>query len=101
MSQDILSFTQQISGIDLVYYVIDCIDQNMIVYSILKDMKFDIKSCVDGASIIYDIRNLSDSDMDKLRSLPDQQVIEIYGKQYTVCIDIFEDYNRLYISVKS
>ena len=63
MPNDILNFTKQISGIDLVDYVINYIDQNMIAYSILKDMKFDVKTCVDGTRAIYDISNLSDSDM--------------------------------------
>jgi hypothetical protein len=73
----------------------------MIAYSILKDMKFDIKSCVNGTSIVYDICNLSDSDMEKLRSLPEEQNVLIYDKHYNVTISIVDEYNRLYISITS
>jgi hypothetical protein len=96
---DILSFTKQISGIDLVDYVINYIDQNMIAYSLLKDMNFDIKSCVDGTCVMYDIRNLSKSDMDKIRSLPEMQMIYMYNRAYRVEFVIQEDYNKLLISI--
>lgn len=96
---DILSFTKQISGIDLVDYVINYIDQNMIAYSLLKDMNFDIKSCVDGTCVMYDIRNLSNSDMDKIRSLPEMQMIYMYNRAYRVEFVIQEDYNKLLISI--
>lgn len=96
---DILSFTKQISGIDLVDYVINYIDQNMIAYSLLKDMNFDIKSCIDGTCVMYDIRNLSNSDMDKIRSLPEMQMIYMYNRAYRVEFVIQEDYNKLLISI--
>ena len=35
--KDILSFTKNISGINLVDYVINYINQNMIIYSLLKN----------------------------------------------------------------
>jgi hypothetical protein len=96
---DILSFTKQISGIDLVDYVINYIDQNMIAYSLLKDMSFDIKTCVDGTCVMYDIRNLSDSDMNKIRSLPEMQMVYMYNRAYRVEFAIQEDYNKLLISI--
>ena len=101
MSNDILSFTKNISGIDLVDYVINYIDQNMIAYNILKDIDHNISSCVNGASIIYDLGQLQQSDIDRIRSLPEQQMITIYGKTYKVEISIQDNYNRLYISVLS
>ena len=101
MSNDILSFTKNISGIDLVDYVINYIDQNMIAYNILKDIDHNISSCVNGASIIYDLGQLQQSDIDRIRSLPEQQMITIYGKTYKVEISIQDSYNRLYISVLS
>lgn len=100
MTNDILSFTQNISGINLVDYVINCVDQNMIVYSLLKNMKFDIKSCVDGACVIYDVSNLSDSDMNAIRSVPDQ-IVSIYGKNYKLEFSVEEGYNKLFISILS
>jgi hypothetical protein len=96
---DILSFTKQISGIDLVDYVINYIDQNMIAYSLLKDMNFDIKTCVDGTCVMYDIRNLSDSDMNKIRSLPEMQMVYMYNRAYRVEFAIQEEYNKLLISI--
>lgn len=96
---DILSFTKQISGIDLVDYVINYIDQNMIAYSLLKDMSFDIKTCVDGTCVMYDIRNLSDSDMNKIRSLPEMQMVYMYNRAYRVEFAIQEEYNKLLISI--
>lgn len=101
MSNDILSFTKNISGIDLVDYVINYIDQNMIAYNILKGIDHNISSCVNGASIIYDLGQLQQSDIDRIRSLPEQQMISIYGKTYKVEISIQDNYNRLYISVLS
>lgn len=101
MNNDILSFTKNISGIDLVDYVINYIDQNMIAYNILKDIDHNISSCVNGASIIYDLGQLQQSDIDRIRSLPEQQMISIYGKTYKVEISIQDNYNRLYISVLS
>lgn len=99
MTNDILSFTKQISGIDLVDYVINYIDQNMIAYSLLKDMDFDIKSCVDGTCVVYDICNLSDSNMNKIRSLPEMQMIYVYNRAYRVEFAIEENYNKLMISI--
>lgn len=101
MNNDILSFTKNISGIDLVDYVINYIDQNMIAYNILKDIDHNISSCVNGTSIIYDLGQLQQSDIDRIRSLPEQQTISIYGKTYKVEISIQDNYNRLYISVLS
>lgn len=99
MTKDILSFTQRISGIDLVSYVINCIDQNMIAYSLLKDMDFDIKACVDGTCAVYDISNLSDSDMEQIRSLPELQMVYLYKKAYRVEFAIQEGHNKLFMSI--
>ena len=99
MPNDILSFTKQISGIDLIDYVINYVDQNMIAYSLLKDMNPEIRTCVDGTCVVYDISNLSDSDMDLIRSLPDNQVVYLYGKAYRVEFAIQNGYNKLLISI--
>ena len=96
---DILNFTKNISGIDLVNYVTNYIDQNMIAYSILKDISPTISSCVDGATIIYDLSQLKEDDIEYIRSLPEQQTVTMYGKTYSVGTSIQDDYNRLYISV--
>lgn len=96
---DILDFTKNISGIGLVNYVTNYIDQNMIAYSILKDISPTISSCVDGATIIYDLSQLKEDDIEYIRSLPEQQTVTMYGKTYSVGISIQDDYNRLYISV--
>jgi hypothetical protein len=99
MPNDILNFTKQISGIDLVDYVINYIDQNMIAYSILKDMEFDVKTCVDGTCAIYDISNLSDSDMNLVKSLPEVQMVYLYDKVYNVSFSIEPEYNKLVITI--
>ena len=99
MNKDILSFTKQISGIDLANYVINYIDQNMIAYSLLKDMDFDIKSCIDGTCVVYDISNLSDSDMQIIRSLPEMQMVYLYGKAYRVEFAIQDGYNKFFITI--
>lgn len=98
---DILSFTQNISGINLIDYVINYIDQNMIAYHLLKDMKFDIKSCVNGTCVVYDVTNLSDVDIQTIRSLPESQIVNLYGKTYKVECSIEDNYNKLYISILS
>lgn len=99
MPNDILSFTKQISGIDLVDYVINYIDQNMIAYSLLKDMEFNVKSCIDGTCIIYNISNLSESNMNSIKSLPGIQMVYVYDKVYRVEISVEDGYDKLLISI--
>lgn len=99
MTNDILSFTKQISGINLIDYVINYVDQNMIAYSLLKDMSFDIKTCIDGTCVIYDISNLSEFDMNTIRSLPDNQIVYLYDKIYRVGFSIQDGYNNLLITI--
>lgn len=99
MTEDILSFTNHISGIDLVDYVINYINQNMIIYSLLKNINPTIKACVDGTSIIYDISELSTQDIDIVKTLPIEQDIVIYDKMYKVLSIIPDNENKLVIRI--
>lgn len=102
MTEDILSFTQHISGIDLVDYVINYINQNMIIYSLLKNIKPTIKACIDGTRISYDISKLTAEDIDIVKkTLPVEQVIVVYGSAYTVMTNIPDNNNsdELFISI--
>lgn len=101
MTEDILSFTKQISGINLIDYVINYINQNMIIYSLLKNINPIIKACVDGTSIMYDISILSQEDIDIVKTLPVEQDIIIYGQTYKVLTNIPDNSNKLFISIIS
>lgn len=101
MSKDILTFTQQVSGISLVNYVIDYIDQNMIAYFFLKH--FDtiaVKVHVDNNTIVYNISNLDIKDINVFKELTKQQEIEVYGRIYKTNFSIDDEMNRLYITIQ-
>ena len=68
MSKDLLSFTKQISGIDLVDYVVNFIDQNMIAYKILKNIDHDIVLERNDTSLIYNISNLTIDEINEIRN---------------------------------
>lgn len=98
--EDILNFTKNISGINLVDYVVNHINQNMILYSILKDSNYTINACTDdSACIVYDITGLSVDDVNMINTLPSQQTVVIYGHTYTVCIHIPDNDNKLLIKI--
>ena len=97
-TEDILSFTKNITGINLVDYVINYIDQNMILYSILKNTSFSVNANTeDTASVVYDITSVSTEDKDVISSLPEEQTVLIYGKTYSVYI--IQDDDRLVIKI--
>ena len=43
MSNSLIEFTKNMSGIDLVKYVLNCIDENMILYSLLSMTEINSK----------------------------------------------------------
>ncbi len=97
--EDILSFTKNISGISLVDYVINYINQNMIIYSLLKNMEYSINACTDGPSVVYDITGFTSDDIDIINMIPSEQDVVIYGKTYKVITYIPDDKNKLIIKI--
>ena len=99
MSKDLLSFTKQISGIDLVDYVVNFIDQNMIAYKILKNIDHDIVLERNDTSLIYNISNLTIDEINEIRNFPTEQNISIYDTLYRVSFSM-PDNNKFIISIK-
>lgn len=97
--EDILSFTKNISGISLVDYVINYINQNMIIYSLLKDTSYSINVCTDGACVVYDITGFTPDDIDIINIIPSEQDVVIYGKVYKVLACIPDNKNKLVIKI--
>ena len=99
MSKDILEFTKQLSGIDdLVNYVVNCIDQNMILYRILKNVNCKITTTQTESSLSYNIDKLSDDEIENIKSIPTEQNVIIYNTPYKVLCSIHKD-NTLEISI--
>mgnify|MGYP003517582780 FL=1 len=96
--KDILSFTKNISGINLVDYVINYINQNMIIYSLLKNTSYSISACTDGTCVTYDITGFSSKDIDIINTLPSEQDVVIYGQTYKIMTHI-PDNNKLIIKI--
>lgn len=99
MSKDLLSFTKQISGINLVDYVVNFIDQNMIAYKILKNIDHDIILERNDTSLIYNISNLTIDEINEIRNFPTEQNISIYDTLYRVSFSM-PDNNKFIISIK-
>ena len=99
MSKDLLSFTKQISGIDLVDYVVNFIDQKMIAYKILKNIDHDIVLERNDTSLIYNISNLTIDEINEIRNFPTEQNISIYDTLYRVSFSM-PDNNKFIISIK-
>ena len=99
MSKDLLSFTKQISGIDLVDYVVNFIDQNMIAYKILKNIDHDIVLERNDTRLIYNISNLTIDEINEIRNFPTEQNISIYDTLYRVSFSM-PDNNKFIISIK-
>lgn len=98
--QDILNFTKNISGISLVDYVINYINQNMIIYSLLKDTSYSINACTDGTCVVYDITGFTSNDIDMINMIPSEQDTIIYGKAYKVLMTIPDnEENKLIIKI--
>lgn len=97
--KDILNFTKNISGISLVDYVINYINQNMIVYSLLKNSSYSIKACTDETCVIYDITGFSKDDIGIINTLPSEQDVVIYGQTYKVLTHIPDNDNKLIIKI--
>lgn len=95
--EDILSFTKNISGINLVDYVINYIDQNMILYSLLKNSSYSVSACTEGTCVIYDITGTSLKE-DIINILPSEQEVIIYNCKYKVVTSI-PDNNKLIIKI--
>ena len=96
--EDILSFTKNISGINLVDYVINYINQNMIIYSLLKNSSYFVNACTDGTCVIYDITGFSKDDIGIINTLPSEQDVIIYGHTYKV-LTCIPDNNKLIIKI--
>lgn len=96
---DILSFTKNISGISLVDYVINYINQNMIIYSLLKNKSYSIKACTDETCVVYDITGFSPTDISIINTIPSEQDIVVYGKAYKVLSYIPDNENKLIIKI--
>lgn len=96
--KDILTFTKDISGIDLVDYVINYINQNMIIYSLLKNSSYTVNACTDGTCVVYDITGMKPEDIDIINTLPSEQIITVYNKSYRVIINIPDD-NKMVITI--
>lgn len=92
--EDILSFTKNISGINLVDYVINYINQNMIIYSLLKNTYYSINACTDGTCVEYDITGFSNDDINIINTIPSEQDVVIYGKTYRVLAYIPDNNNN-------
>ena len=100
MSKDLLSFTKQISGIDLVDYVVNFIDQNMIAYKILKNIDHDIVLERNDTSLIYNMSNLTIDEINEIRNFPtEDQNISIFNTLYRVSFSM-PDNNKFIISIK-
>lgn len=97
--KDILSFTKNISGISLVDYVINYINQNMIIYSLLKNTSYSISACTDGTCVVYDITGFTSDDLDIINTIPSEQDVAIYGKVYKVLAYIPDNENKLMIKI--
>ena len=95
--EDILSFTKNISGINLVDYVINYINQNMILYSLLKNSSYSVSACTDGTCVVYDISGVSKEDI--INTLPKEQDVIIYGCRYKVLTIIPDNDNKLIIKI--
>lgn len=94
--EDILSFTKNISGINLVDYVINYINQNMILYSLLKNSSYSVSACTDGTCVVYDISGVSKEDI--INTLPKEQDVIIYGYTYKV-LTVMPDNDKLIIKI--
>ena len=97
--EDILSFTKNISGINLVDYVINYINQNMIIYSLLKNSSYTVNACTDGTCVVYDITGFTNNDIDVINTLPSEQDVVVYGKTYRVLTYIPDNNNKLIIKI--
>ena len=68
MSNSLIEFTKNMSGIDLVKYVLNSIDDNMILYSLLSMTEINSKINVikDNFRVIYNIENIDEDNKRKL-----------------------------------
>lgn len=99
---DILNFTKQISGIEsLGDYVVGYVNQNMILYSLLKNRQYTIVSAnVDNSTkVVYDVAGISPEDMGVIENELSQQQISIYGHNYTV-LAIPDSEDKLIITIE-
>lgn len=98
--ENLLSFTKRITGINLVDYVINYIDQNMILYTLMQDSTYSINANIDGdgTCITYDITGITIDDMIRINELPTEQQVQAYGRLYTVTIDK-SNINKLIVNI--
>lgn len=105
MDQDLLGFTHLMSGINLAEYVINYIDQHMILYGILGKMDHSILTSKENeTTVIYSMYNLSNDEVENITNLKSyyrsNPILNIYNTNY--CIDIPEQNdNEFIIKIKA
>ena len=89
MSNSLIEFTKNMSGIDLVKYVLNCIDENMILYSLLSMTEINSKINVikDNFRVIYNIENIDEDNKRKLYEMFSMsKSMHMYNNLYNVSI---------------
>ena len=89
MSNSLIEFTKNMSGIDLVKYVLNCIDENMILYSLLSMTEINSKINVikDNFRVIYNIENIDEDNKRKLYEMFSMsKSMYMYNNLYNVSI---------------
>ena len=83
---NILEFTKSIIGMDTISYALNYVDQNMILYLLLKNSSYQVISIqTNQCTVEYCVSGLSNNDMIYImNTIPSIQQVSIYGKTYTV-----------------
>lgn len=99
-NNDLLSFTKRISGIDLINYIVNFTDHNMIIYRLFKNNNHDITIVQnDDNGLTYKINNLTIEELNEIRKISNEQDICIYNTIYKASF-IIPDNNHVLISIR-
>ena len=100
MHQDVITFTKRLAGIDdLVSYIINYIDQNMILYNILCNVECSVtKVQNDPSTMIYRIEGVKGEELNSLKTIPSEQQVMMYNVPYQVTI--LPDYDSSNLIIK-